>query len=140
MKWNQIIPQLYQVPFKYGGYTLAGMDCVGIVYYYCQQLGKPFPDDFFGTWDGHTIENYGVWEKNTIEQNNALLKGFMEQFGSAVPVKEIIAGDVLLVEIKGQCAFAIYIGNGHIVSVGVGHKVSALSLNSEVRPIMARRL
>ena len=137
MKWNEILPELYKTPFKYGGYSPEGMDCVGLIYYYCQQRGKPFPESF----EGYTIENYGSYVENTVEQNNRLLQGLYGQLGSEISVKDILAGDLILAQTnEGQLVIAIYIGNGHIVTPWLGHRIMALSINRDLHPVMARRL
>lgn len=137
MTFAKIISKYINRPFKVGGTTLNGLDCLGILGAISTDLELQFPKEFNGITEENYYELYMKDRKNAEET----LVAFFDTVGNEVSVNEIVAGDWLIINQRGRLLFpAMYVGNGNAVTSSIKEGVKVFSIEYPNTVIMARRL
>lgn len=124
-------------PFVKGGIDERGYDCMGLVYAYCRDMGKPIPDSFGEI----TLDNYAEFYASDKVMVEKVLCEYFTTIGRAVNVKSIIAGDLLVMEIRDAGLFpAIYCGNCKFMTSYSDGGVRVYEFSDKVWPRVARRV
>ena len=137
MKFVSRMKKYLGKPFVNGGIDERGYDCMGLVYAYCRDTNRPIPDSF-GEID---VQNYAEFYANDRVMVEKALCDYFGTIGKAVGVKSIIAGDLLVMEIKDVGLFpAIYCGNGKFMTSYIDGGVRVYEFSDRVWPRIARRV
>jgi len=125
------------VPFKEGGTSPDGYDCLGAVARICQKRDLNFPEEF-GKWN---IENYRELYKNGSKEYVPVMIDFFDSFAKRVNVNRIVTGDLLLIRQIDDTKFpAIYTGSRNAITSFIRTGVSVFHLDDFNRADMAWRI
>ncbi len=114
MTLADVIKKVLGKPFKEGGTTDAGYDCIGLCWKIAKEMGKDIPDE----WAGYKVgdETYARLEGSELLRE---LLGFFAAVGEPVPTDFIVAGDWILCKstLVPETYFpAVYGGNGNFIA------------------------
>lgn len=135
---EQLIRKYRGIPFKYGGLTMQGLDCIGFIYRFYTDHGASMPD----TFEGLDKENYSNLYMRDRETADKVLIRYFDTFGVEVNSGEIIAGDAIIVRHdRSRHLFpAVYGGNGLAVATFNNREVKAFALGKRLPVVKARRV
>lgn len=127
------------IKFQYGGTTMDGFDCMGLMYRFYADRGVAMPDHV----EEANKDNYSeVYLADEDRADELLQKYFDILPGEEVNPMEILAGDALIVKnTKNNHLFpAIYGGNGIAISSFIGSYVRPFALSAKLPVVRSRRL
>lgn len=131
-----IKPYLGQ-PYKREGVGDGGWGCVGLCYDILKKLGK----NIITEYEGKSITNYKEWEDSVLpEEVDTLIKNAIMSVGKEISIKEVLPGDILMLEIRRHVHPAIYVGNGNAISSFKNAGVTVFKIDKLNKAIKARRL
>lgn len=135
---EQLIRKYRGIPFKYGGLTMEGLDCVGFIYRFYTDQGADMP----ASCEEADMQNYSTIYLKDEDRADELLLKYFDTFGVEVNPKEIIAGDAIIVRhSRSHRLFpAVYGGNGLAVSSFLRAEVRTFSIDKSMPVIKARRV
>lgn len=137
MKFVSMIKRYIDKPFVPGGIGPDSYDCMGLVYAYCRDMQKPIPD----TFEDLTLDNYAEFYMANKEKVEKVLVDYFGTIGTEVNVKEIIAGDLLVMNTGGGTLFpAIYCGNNKFITSYIDVGVLVYEFTPQTFPVLARRM
>lgn len=126
MTFAEIVGSLINRPFKPGGSTDEGLDCIGLCWRVAKAQGKAVPD----RWREYDIENPTYQDL----KGPAFLRTVLDLFsdiGEAVEPNYVVAGDWLLcrsTQAEGEYFLALYGGNGNVIASYTDSGVKVYSL------------
>jgi len=126
-------------PFKYGGITPEGYDCLGFVTRFYINKGIDLPR----SCEEATEDNYSeIYLANENRADELLLKYFDLLPGKEVNHMELLAGDFLVVKNKKNNHLfpAIYGGNGVGITSFINSYVRPFSIEKNWIVVKARRI
>lgn len=126
------VRSLVGIPYKHGGRTMEGLDCLGLIHVFYRQLGIMIPD--------HDGREYSPnWYKEDPER---FYRG-LQKIGSEISPTHMKPLDLVYFKIGGAVTHAgVLIDEGHFLHVLKGKPVhvSPLNLAWRKRLVGARRL
>lgn len=124
-------------PFKADGIDENGYGCMGLIYAYAQDIGKPIPDHY-GDW---TLGNYYVRHQTNPRVAEQVLLSFYAEIGIYVSIRSILAGDILIISTKDGGLFpGIYCGGNKFIASYLNAGTRVFEFNKIIMPVLARRL
>lgn len=126
MTFAEIAGNLINRPFKAGGTTDEGLDCIGLCWRVAKALGKDVPD----RWREYDIENPTYQDLKGLPFLRTVLELFAD-LGEAVEPNYVVAGDWLLcksTQVEGEYFVALYGGNGNVIASYMNCGVKVYSL------------
>lgn len=104
-------------PYSEYGKGPDSYGCLGLVYAFQKELGKPVND---ADWchDGLSTDNFmEAWRKHPARLEQIMIAAF-QHIGIEIPINEKLAGDMVIIQsVIGESYFpGIYVGNNHIMA------------------------
>lgn len=123
-------------PFREGATGPDAFDCVGFIYRYLKDEGRDVPDTF-QSW---TLADYFDLARGPKDREVGKLREWLLTLGAEIPVGQIVAGDLILVDMSNGIQFAaLYAGNRNAITVINRDGVRVFSLGKHLRPVLAVR-
>jgi hypothetical protein len=124
-------------PFKEGSTGPDAFDCVGLIYRYAKDAGLNIPDTF-QSW---TLSDYYQLAHGDRELENTKTCEWVLTLGSEIKTTDMVAGDVVVLNVLDHQWPCIYGGQGNAISVSSKHGVNVLRIDyKHIKPVLAVRL
>lgn len=137
MMFAKRVTQYLGRPFRKGGKSQEGYDCLGFVSTFLKDMGKNFPFEH-GEWN---LDNYSDFYTTDIEAAEAYMCEAFHTIGNEVKPERALAGDLIVVRHQNGRLFpAIYCGNGNAIASFLRAGVRVFALKDGNKIVLARRL
>jgi cell wall-associated NlpC family hydrolase len=129
-------------PYSEYGKGPDSYGCLGLVYAFQKELGKPINETDW-CYDGLSTDNFmQAWRKDPAKLEQIMISAF-EHIGVEISVHEKLAGDMVIIQsVTGGTFFpGIYVGNNHIMASYADLGVRVFHVENKIlRIVRVRRL
>lgn len=133
----EIVGSFLRSPYKAGGVSSEGYDCLGFVCRLCQACGRVFPENF-GAFDK---DNYRELYMTYPKKATQVMLEFFDSFAERIDLNRIVAGDLVVIKQNIDVLFpAVYTGSGKAVSSFINSGVTVFPTNELCQIKIAWRL
>ena len=122
-------------PYKAGGTSIEGFDCLGLTVRLLNRLGK-YPPESMGELD---VSNYWKPFEKEPDKIRGAMEAYFDSFARRIEPAYCLAGDIVVCEVAGNHFCGLYGGNALVITVLTNEKVRPVRIGSKIRIITAWR-